>query len=188
MLIRLIRTLDRIFDRTVDVFAFLSGALIFLTMVGTSADVILRYLFNHPIEEMVALSEFALLYITFLGAPWLLRTNGHIQMDFFVSRMSSKNRAMLEIVSSIMGMFISLVLIWYGAQVTQELWVMKVYDLFKLAGFPKAIIVAIIPIGSFLLLFQFLKNLLKIRKQRAGSGRTEIGSSPVGNTHDGMNS
>lgn len=166
MLTRFLQQLDKLFLWTVDVFAFLSGALIFLTMVGTSVDVLSRYFFNRPIEEMVALTEFALLYITFLAAPWLLKNHGHIQMDFFVSRMTPRSKAFFEAVSCLMGIFITLILIWFGAKVTRELWVMKVYDLFKLAGFPKAIIVAIIPIGSFMLLFQFLENLLIVLKKR----------------------
>jgi C4-dicarboxylate transporter, DctQ subunit len=165
MLTKFLRRLDKVFHWTIDVFAFLSGALIFLTMVGSSVDVLSRYLFNRPIQEMVALTEFALLYITFLGAPWLLRNHGHIQMDFFVSRMTPKSNAYFEAISCVMGIFIAIVLIWFGAKVTQELWVMNVYDLFKLAGFPKAIIVAIIPIGSFLLLFQFIKNLFTALKK-----------------------
>jgi C4-dicarboxylate transporter DctQ subunit len=164
MLGALIRRLDALFDFIVDACAVAAGVLIFLTMIGTSADVLSRYFLNRPIEEMMALSEFALLYITFLSAPWLLRINGHIQMDFFVSRMGIKKKSLLEIVSCTMGMFICLILIWYGTQVSRELWVMKVYDLFKMKGFPKAIIVAIIPFGSVLLFFQFLKNLLKARK------------------------
>jgi TRAP-type C4-dicarboxylate transport system permease small subunit len=166
MLDRLVRQSDRAFDFAVDGCAFLSGALIFLTMLGTSVDVLSRYLFNRPIQEMVALTEFALLYITFLAAPWLLKMSGHIQMDFFVSRMSPRRKAAFEIVGCILGVFISLVLIWYGTQVTRELWIMKVHDLFKLEGFPKAIIVAIIPIGSILLLFQFIKNLSAVVKSQ----------------------
>ncbi len=166
MLRRSLQQLDKVFHWTVDVFAFLSGALIFLTMVGSSVDVLSRYFFNRPIEEMVALTEFALLYITFLAAPWLLKNHGHIQMDFFVSRMTPRTKVLFEAVSCAMGIFITLILIWFGAKVTWELWVMKVYDLFKLAGFPKAIIVAIIPIGSFMLLFQFLENLLIALKKR----------------------
>ena len=166
MLNKLIRHLERAFDCAVDVCAHLAGALIFLTMMGTSVDVLSRYLFNRPIQEMVALTEFALLYVTFLAAPWLLKMSGHIQMDFFVSRMGSRTKAAFEIVSCIMGVFISVVLIWYGTQVTRELWVMKVHDLFKLEGFPKAIVVAIIPVGSFLLLFQFIKNLFAVVKRQ----------------------
>jgi TRAP-type C4-dicarboxylate transport system permease small subunit len=159
----LLHRLDQWFILAVDVFAVAAGILIFLCMLGTSVDVLSRYLFNRPIEVMVALTEFALLYITFLSAPWLLRINGHIQMDFFVSRMKPKTRARWDILNCLLGMFTCVVLIGYGAAVTRELWVMKVHDVFKIAGFPKAIIVAIIPLGNLLLLFQFLKNLLQAR-------------------------
>ena len=148
---KLIRKCDALFDSAVDACAVAAGVLIFLTMIGTSADVLGRYFLNRPIEEMMALSEFGLLYITFLSAPWLLRINGHIQMDFFISRMGIRKKSQLEILSCAMGLFICLILIWYGTQVSRELWVMKVYDLFKMKGFPKAIIVAIIPFGSVLL-------------------------------------
>jgi C4-dicarboxylate transporter DctQ subunit len=184
MLGKLIRKCDVLFDSAVDACAVAAGVLIFLTMIGTSADVLGRYFLNRPIEEMMALSEFGLLYITFLSAPWLLRINGHIQMDFFISRMGIRKKSLLEIVSCVMGLFICLILIWYGTQVSRELWVMKVYDLFKMKGFPKAIIVAIIPFGSVLLFFQFLKNLIRAGKLlRETDGRHD--PSTTGNTHAG---
>ena len=58
---------------------------------------------------------------------------------------------------------------------------MNVYDLFKMKGFPKAIIVAIIPFGSVLLFFQFLKNLIRAGKLlRETGGRHD--PSATGNT------
>jgi TRAP-type C4-dicarboxylate transport system permease small subunit len=166
MVAKLIRKLEALFDHILDISAVLSGVLIFLSMLGSSVDVMSRYILNEPIEPMIALTEFGLLYITFLAAGWLQRIDGHIKMDFIVSRMNSRNQLVFAIISSILAMIVSLFLIWYGAQVTRELWITKSYDVFKLQGVPKAIIVAIIPVGGLMLFLQLLRQILRQFKQR----------------------
>ena len=155
---KLVQKIPWVFDRIVEIFAFLSGLLTVLVMLGICIDVIMRYFFNAPIEGMIAFAEFSLLYITFLAAPWLLRIEGHVKMDFLITHLSLKKKALFGIISSIIGVIICVVFVWYGAQVTTELWLKGVYDLFKIQGFPKAIPTAIIPVCGLALLIQFLRR------------------------------
>lgn len=46
------------------------------------ADVAFRNLGLRPLAWAVNSSEFLLLYITFLSMPWLVRTKGHVFVDF----------------------------------------------------------------------------------------------------------
>ena len=164
---KLLKKIPFIFDRIVDVCAFFSGLLSVLVMAGICIDVIMRYFFNTPIQGMIAFAEFSLLYITFLAAPWLLRIEAHVKMDFLVSHLSTRKSALLGFISSMIGVLICVVFVWYGAQVTTELWVKGVYDLFKIQGFPKAIPTAIIPVCGFLLLIQFLRRAYRDAKGAA---------------------
>ena len=51
-----------------------AATLIFVAMMlVVCAEVLLRYGFNSPISWVVEISEYALLWITFLGAAWVLR-------------------------------------------------------------------------------------------------------------------
>lgn len=56
----------------------LIGALIVIVV----SDVAFRNLGHRPLAWAVNSSEFLLLYITFLPMPWLVRTKGHVFVDF----------------------------------------------------------------------------------------------------------
>lgn len=145
------------FDRLVDAMAALSGVLIVLMMLGTSIDVLMRYFLNAPIHGLVAFTEFGLLYIAFLAAPWLLRLDYHVRLDFLINSLRTRQRALLGFVTNLLGGVVCVVFVWYGTQEAWELWMRNVYDIFKLQGFPKAIPVAIIPACGLVLLIQFGK-------------------------------
>lgn len=138
--------------------AYLAGALILLDMSSLCIDVILRYFSSWHIRDLLAYIEFSLIFITFLSAAWVLKQEGHVRVDFLVSKMGPRSQTVLAIFSSIIGIIVCLVFVWYGAVATYELWVTNAYDVFKITGFPKAIPVAIIPVGSFILLIQFVRR------------------------------
>lgn len=161
-----------LFDRTLDCFEILAGAVAVLMMFAISFDVLMRYLFNETIEWVVGYCEFGLLYLTFLAAPWLLRADGHVRMDIVLVSLDEKGRNVLDILSSVICAVICSVLVWYGVEVSWELWAMRVVDPFKVLGFPKAAVVVIIPLGSLALLIQFLRRAWQAFSalQRGGAG------------------
>ena len=109
---------ELIFDVVIRAFLFVSGVLLTLIMLAVCTDVVMRYLFNRPIFWVAELSEYSLLYITFLGTAWLLKQDGHVKIDLFTSRLAPKKRERLAIVSASIGVFISAVFTYYGFKVT----------------------------------------------------------------------
>ena len=61
-------------------------------------EVFLRTFFNRPQEWVMELSEYALLYITFLSAAFVLKKEGHIVVDLVTCRLNVKKRNFLVIV------------------------------------------------------------------------------------------
>lgn len=154
--------LGSLFDKLLNFFAIIAGILMVAGMLAINVDVFMRYFLGRPLHNAVfPFIEFSILFITFLGTAWLLKQDGHVRMDFLIARLKPKNRIKLKLVSSAIGIFVSIFFVWYGMKVTNDLWITKEDDLFKLAGFPKAIPIAIIPIGSLLLLVQFVRNAIK---------------------------
>lgn len=162
MTAKLLNSVNAVIDYIINVLAIIAGVLVGLSMVGINIDVFMRFVFNHPIFFIFPLTEMHLLFVTFFVAPWLLKTKGHVRMDFVVSRLSAKNQNRLDIFSAVIGIIVCFILVWYGTKVTHELWISKEYDIFKLEGFPKAITVSAIPIGSFFLLIQFFRDLWSV--------------------------
>ena len=153
-----------IFDRILDLLASLIGGIIVIITLAVCLDVLLKYFFNLPIAGVEEVTEHLLLFITFFGCAWLLRKEGHVTVDFVLVMLNPKSRAFLGVITSLLGIFICLVLIWYGCKVT---WLnfLKRYYFPTLLEIPKAPVFAIIPLGSFLLLVQFIRRAAKNFKE-----------------------
>ncbi len=154
---KLLTKLGSAFDRIIGVMAGAASVILAFAFLSVCVDVVMRYFLNRPMIWVEELTEESLLYITFLGAAWVLRREGHVKIDLVVNRLGWRAQTWLGIVSSIVGIVISLVLIYYGARVTWDQWVRGVYWTTTLS-IPNAYYLVIVPIGSFLLLIQFLRR------------------------------
>lgn len=159
------RKINAVFDRVLDVLAWLAGMLIILIMLFVSAETVSRYFLNLPIPGLDEISEIVIVYITFLGTAWLLREEGHIAIDSVLVRLAPKIQRWLNIISSLLGASMCLVLVWYGTATTLDLWGKGVVSPTVLK-IPVAICTAIIPIGSVLLVFQFLRRASLMWRRR----------------------
>ena len=57
-----------------------AGTLIWL-MVSVVASVVMRNVGVQPFAWLFTSSEYGLLYMTMLGAPWLVRERGHVHIE-----------------------------------------------------------------------------------------------------------
>lgn len=146
-----------IFDRIVDSAAALAGVILMGIMLVVSGDVVFRYFLHAPIKGADEISEILMLYITFLGTAWLLKKGGHITIDVLFTRFKPETQMRLTAIFCLLGALISLVWLWYGAQSTISFWQRGVTNPTILRP-PRAAIVAVIPVGSLLLLVQFLRR------------------------------
>jgi TRAP-type C4-dicarboxylate transport system permease small subunit len=146
-----------VFDRILDLLASLGCSILVFIMLSVSVDVVLRYFLNRPVLGLSEITGYLLLYMTFLGAAWLLRREGHVKVDIVLNRLGPRAQAALGITSSVIGIIISLALIWYGTETTWDHLLRGVYRT-TILEFPKAPLLAVIPIGGFLLLIQFLRR------------------------------
>jgi len=129
--------------------------LVFITL-AVCAEVLFRYGFNRPIAWVVEVSEYALLWITFLGAPFVLRLNGHVRVDILLQHLSPTMLRWCGFLSSIAGMVSAAVLVGFGASVT---WTAYLRGSFKPTGIdvPTWIVVIVIPLGGLLLFLRFAR-------------------------------
>lgn len=170
---KLLRKFAGIFDGTVDAFSILACVLLIFVMLAVCAEIVFRYFLHSPIIWVVEISEVILLYITFLGTAWLLRREGHVKIDLLLSRLKPKTQAWFNIIISVIGAIMCLLLVWYSAQETWVLFQRGVLTPTVLA-LPKAPIILIIPIGSFLLFIQFLRRAQGYWRGLAPRERMEI--------------
>jgi TRAP-type C4-dicarboxylate transport system permease small subunit len=154
------RTFWKIFDKVMDGFAVLAGILLLLVTLFVSYSVTLRYLHLKPPVWILQCTEYALLWMTFLGAAWLLKHGGHIRIDTVVNRLEPKAQKILHIVVTVLGLVVCLVIIWFGTTKTLDLHARGIMDV-KGVTLPKYPLFIIIPIGGLMLFLQFGRNLLE---------------------------
>ena len=69
---------------------------------------------------MFEIWEYSLLYITLLGAAWLLRKEGHVNMDIFYNRLSPRKRAILDVLTASFFFFFIGLMLWKGGILAWE--------------------------------------------------------------------
>ena len=155
--IRALMRVAGIFDKILKALNWLAGAMIIFLTLAVSYSVIMRYLFKRPPMWVVQVSEYMLLWITFLGAAWILRKEAHITVDILTSRLSEKIRETLGLITSAIGAVACLIIAWFGTETTWTYFQTNVVEA-KAMYISKAPIISIIALGAFLLFIQFARN------------------------------
>ena len=153
----MLRRLNAYYDRLIDALALLAALSIGCMCVWVSYEVVMRYLFTRPTIWTVDLSEYTLLWSTFLAAPWVLKREGHVTIDLLVNVLNQAMRRRLGIVVSLIGAAICAVYAGSTAQSVIEFyerdliirhdWEIKQY-----------IPYIAIPVGGTLLTIEFLRR------------------------------
>lgn len=146
-----------IFDRIISLLAILGASLLTFMMLAVSWEVISRYFLGRGVIWVIEFSEYALLYITFLGTAWLLKREGHVKMDIALTRLNPKTQLLINSITSILGAILCLVIAWAGAEVAWDHLQRGLHQPTLIAP-PDFPIFAVIPVGSFLLFIQFLRR------------------------------
>jgi C4-dicarboxylate transporter DctQ subunit len=151
------KKLMALFDHVVNGMIFLAGLILVFIMLSVCLEVILRYFLNRPQVWVTEVTEVLLLYITFLGTTWLLRQEGHVKVDILLNRLKPRMLALLGIFSSAIGILVSITLTVSGFQLTWDYVQRGIYTPTAME-IPVSIIIVIIPVGSLMLLVQFIRR------------------------------
>lgn len=106
--------LDRTYFKLESFLNLLGGIVIFLLIFLATANVLGRWLFDMPINGYIDWVEQSMAFMAFLGIAYTKRLGGHIRMDMLVSHVHGRKLWLLELISSILMLSVTLVLI-YGS-------------------------------------------------------------------------
>ena len=90
--------------------------LVFIAMLVSVFEVVMRYGFNSPTEWAHETTTFLVAAIFALGGPYALATNRHIQIRILLDRLSPRKRSWLELLNLALGILFCLA-IGYAAWV-----------------------------------------------------------------------
>ncbi|MCB2191171.1 MAG: TRAP transporter small permease [Deltaproteobacteria bacterium] len=163
----------KVFDGLVTAGAAAAGLIFLFMMVVVCVDVIMRYWFQSPMGWVVEVCEYLLLYVTFLGAAWLLRRNGHVRVDLIYFYLSDKSIARLKLITAIAGTLACAILFIIGCESTVDAYIRGNPEI-KTLSIPKWTLLWVIPYGSLMLTIQFARQVLEHRQQyrELASGQT----------------
>lgn len=172
---KLLNKTNAILDRTMSVLAVVAAVLIVFMMLSIAADVaIMRLLLDRPQVWIMDVTSQSLLFIGFLGAAWVLKRNKHVTLDLLVTRLNPRAQVILNTIMSIIGVFICVVITWYGTEVTWEHFQKGIRSATYLE-IPRGPLLAVIPLGGFLLSLQFLRRTIQYLKGWRGLPQKEQG-------------
>lgn len=147
----------RYFDLILRLCGALSGIILITIMLMVCIKVLLRYVLGYGWIGVDQLSGTLLLYMTFLGAAWVLSREQHVTIDFLVTQLSPSIRRQILIVGSIVCALVCFVIFVYGTleviySLNRNILVAAELEI------PRAINTAVIPFGCLLLWVQFTRR------------------------------
>lgn len=141
----------------------LAGVLVLFLLLSVTMEVCLRYFFQSPTSWVVEVSGYILLFVPFLVAGWVLRDDGHVRMDLFVSRVRPGVRKGIEMVASGIGLVVSVVLT-YCSIMTCIYFYETNYLTPTLLHLPKWAITSVMPVGFFLMSVEYVRKMIRLHK------------------------
>lgn len=131
-------------------FYICSGGMFLLIpmMLLTAADVIGRAVWTRPIPGAVELSSYMLNVFVLLGLAYTHQAKGHVRVSMLVSRLPEQAEIILDIIATLLSLFILAILAWQGWVVGIE--EMTVSDMLRIPQMPFRLLVSLA--GLFLCL------------------------------------
>jgi C4-dicarboxylate transporter DctQ subunit len=148
-------------DKINSVLAAFASAMLVLMSVAICFNAIGR-IFGIYFLGLLDVSRFCLIWLTFCGAAWLLRRNGHISVDAITAKLSRKKQIIIAIVTSIINVIVFAIFTVYGVKLCLYHFQIDYFVADSILRSPKFPIEIIIPLG-FLLLVIELVRLVYIR-------------------------
>jgi len=156
----LIRYAVKAYDAVLYGMAIAAGFLMAAMMVVIFIDVVLRNLGYQSSAHFFTFTEYALLAVPCLGAPWLVREKGHIYIEILLMYLAPRARAALTMAIAVVCIAVCLVLAWYGFQVTITDFLQNEKDVRSL-DMPRWMVVGFIPLAFAMMAIEFLRFLVR---------------------------
>ncbi len=155
------RALARAYDALVLGAAVIAGALVAAVFVAIVVDVTMRTVGLQPPFWTSAYTEYALLYMTLLAAPWMVRIGGHVFVRSFTGLLAPALRWWVERLVYLTCIVICFVLAYYAAVLGYEVYLRGELD-YRSVVIPRWVLFAALPFGFGLSGVEFTRFLLGV--------------------------
>ena len=147
-----------VFERVTLWMAIVAACLILAMSCWITYDVLTRYFLDFASPWAFDLSEYALIWITFLGAPWVLLQDRHVRVELLVDALPQPIQKMLGVGISLIASFTCLILTWKTGVAALQYFENGIM-MPRIWRIPRVYPFCIIPIGSLILAVAFAVRL-----------------------------
>lgn len=146
----------RLYEFVLYAMAFVAGAGLVWLMVSVVGSVTMRNLGLQPYAWLFTSVEYGLLYITMLGAPWLVRERGHVHIELVTAALGPAARRIVSRGVALMCVLVCAVLAWKGAELVATNIARNDYDV-RAYFFPRWMLTIAFPISFTLMAVEFAR-------------------------------
>jgi TRAP-type mannitol/chloroaromatic compound transport system permease small subunit len=150
----------RIIDKTNEWVGKIVGFLLIPLVLITAFEVFMRYIVQKPTIWSWDLNIQIFAAIVMLGGGYTMLNKGHVVVDVLVINMKPKNRAILDLITSIF-FFLGIIVLLIGGWEMAMLSLKAKETMPTIWAPPYYTMKMMVPIGAFLVLLQGISELLK---------------------------
>ena len=141
----------------------IAAAFLFILMLLTCSDVILRYLFNKPIMGSFELTEFMMAIIVSFSLANCALQKGHVRVDLLVSRLSERAQIVMNSLAYFAFLGLFALITWRIVPRAMEM--MEFNQVGLISRIPVPPFVLLVAVGTAVLCIVQLKNLLDVLRK-----------------------
>ena len=151
--------ISKIYNGLIIGLAIIAGLMLALIFAGIVIDVTIRTVGFNSLQWYSAMAEYALLFSTMCGAPWLVRIKGHVVVESLTLAVSPAVRFVMAKCVYLVCIFLSLLFVYYGFIEMVGTFQTGEIDI-RSIDMPKWILFVPFPVGFTLIAIEFARYLL----------------------------
>jgi TRAP-type C4-dicarboxylate transport system permease small subunit len=153
----------RIVEKLSILLGFVAAVLLAVAVVIVCHMVFSRFVLGDSTSWQTEFVTYTLLASTFLGAPWVLLTRGHVNVELVPLMLGPRGRFLLALFAYLGSAALCIMLTWYSALFWHEAWEGGwLSD--TVWGPPLWKVYLAMPIGFFVISLQYIADLLSLLK------------------------
>lgn len=142
------------YDHFISALAIVAGATLVWLMVAVIVSVLMRNVGLQPFAWLFTSTEYGLLYMTMLGAPWLVRERGHVHIELVTAALPAGLRHWVSRAVALACVLVSAILAWKGAELVLTNYTRSDFDV-RAYFTPKWLLTLSFPLAFGLMAIEF---------------------------------
>ena len=149
-------TASRLYGALVTALAVVAAAILVWLMLAVVASVLMRNLGLQPFAWLFTSTEYGILYMTMLGAPWLVRKRGHVHIELVTAKLPKAAQRAVSRAVALGCVLVCAYLGWRGFLLVQTNLARMDFDV-RAYFFPRWLLTIAFPVSFGLMAIEFAR-------------------------------